>query len=646
MLTRPESRPSFTPASELGGTIQTFDSGRIRLAGKTTFIILLSFCWGLVYCHAGTAPLEGDLALPRLAHAPAIELYEDKTGLETIESVRSKDFRPSKQLVPNFGHTRSVYWLKLSKKNPDTQQRIFYLQIENQWLDHVDFFVGSSDQSSFQSYPAGALLPSGRKMLGDRGPVLKLQFAPLETKTVFVRVQSRTAVRVPIFLASETAYEHARMHTFFMLGIFYGIVGFLIVYNIFAWSILKQSAYLYYILLLTSAGIFQLAWDDLIPRISLFGHPENMLHLCTSAFALVRICNILFVASFMDVRSKYPILYRFLDFLLIISIVLAIVYLVNFYVGNYLMMIFTPFLAFTLTGILGLMWYRGETHARYLFLAHLPFPAIALVGASFLVGIVPFHPVLFQLIKVAYVWQGIFFTLALADRFAVMQRSFRNILEGTVAKRSEELVAANRELQREIRERMRTENELRQAKDAAESAARARTQFLANMSHEIRTPISGVIGMSELALSTHLNPEQHEYLEAINISADSLLKIINDVLDFSKLEAGRLEVLHIDFSLRSTVADTMAMMAFQAHAKNLELVYHVRPEVPEAVVGDPGRLRQVLVNLVGNAIKFTEKGEVTVNVELETEEPQETRLHCRVSDTGIGDSGGHAGEGV
>ena len=151
------------------------------------------------------------------------------------------------------------------------------------------------------------------------------------------------------------------------------------------------------------------------------------------------------------------------------------------------------------------------------------------------------------------------------------------MLETKVAERSTELVSANRDLQREIHERKRTEEELRQAKDAAESGAKAKSQFLANMSHEIRTPISGVLGMAELALNTRLTPEQHEYVKAIKISADSLLKLINDILDFSKIEAGKLELLQIDFSLRATIADTMSMMAVQSNAKALKLSYDVAP---------------------------------------------------------------------
>ncbi len=221
------------------------------------------------------------------------------------------------------------------------------------------------------------------------------------------------------------------------------------------------------------------------------------------------------------------------------------------------------------------------------------------------------------------------------DEIGRLIEDFNEML-AQIQRRDAELEVHRAHLEDEVVARTRMNEELREARDRAEAAAQAKSVFLANMSHEIRTPMNGIIGMTELALTTELSSDQRTYLTMVLSSADSLLTIINEILDFSKIEAGRMALEEVPFALRDTLAETVRFMGRQAHDRGLDLLCSIAPDVPDRLVGDPGRLRQVLVNLLGNAVKFTDAGHIALEVSADGQGTHPRSLTFRVRDTGVG----------
>ncbi len=209
-----------------------------------------------------------------------------------------------------------------------------------------------------------------------------------------------------------------------------------------------------------------------------------------------------------------------------------------------------------------------------------------------------------------------------------------------IARQRAELEVNQHRIEQKVRQRTAeleaSKEELHDAKDKAEASSQSKSTFLATMSHEIRTPLNGILGMTELVLGTKLTSEQQENLDLVKLSAESLLTVINDILDFSKIEAGKLEFESLPFDLRENLGEMMKVLGFRAYQKGVELIYEVPPDVPESVLGDPGRLRQILVNLIGNAIKFTERGEIFASVVVKSRDADRVCLHFSVRDTGVG----------
>jgi|GEM_PF-1080461 len=458
--------PTFRPIPDAG----TMPFIRLNYAGQVRVVLQITVL--LAMASYATA-LAGNVPPPlNLNDRPSmfdllghIALYEDKTGLEDFDAIRHKPFHPISAAAPSFGFTRSTYWIKLALDNKTAERLTTVLEIANPFLDFIDYFVTSPSISHVERYRSGARVPWDNRVSQTRYPLLYIHFAPHEQRTLFLRVQSASALRVPLFLWSEAGYRSAERFQYLCLGLFFGGMLFLIIYSIFAWFILRQRAYLYYILTIAGVGACQLALEGLVPRVTIFSQPERMLHLLNAGMGLTLIFNIVFITTFMDARARFPVLYRILDVLLVISVVNAVVLVVDFYAGIVFIFAYGIILAWALAITVGMMWFWGESQARYLFLGQVVLQVLAPVHVALMVGFIPFNLVLAQSLKVAYLAQGMFFALALADGYSIMQRRFRTMLEEQVAQRSAQLVRANDNLEQQLAERKRAEQALRESEE-------------------------------------------------------------------------------------------------------------------------------------------------------------------------------------
>ncbi|MBA54455.1 MAG: hypothetical protein CMK89_08375 [Pseudomonadales bacterium] len=578
-----------------------------------------------------TLILDQDFEYTSAAHYAKYRVDPDH-NLTWEQVSNSHNWEPMEKRFTSFGFTDDRLWLKLTIQNTGPGDT-FIVSLEYPLLDEVHFYYPDSN-GEYQHHQTGDQLSFNSRMRKDRFFSFPVELNAGEKKTLYWQVSSRDTLIVPLTVSTQDIWESNQRTALMLFGMYYGAILVILLINSFLFFFLRQRAQIYYVALLANYAIVELSLNGTGNVFLWQDYPEFTKLIRPIAIGILSILTVKLTKSYFGLDH-----FRFgkvnpEPFVLSVGVLAILATLTSSFtiaiqLSLVAMIVVTPY-------VLAAAFYQlylGKNAARYYLIGWFGFLIGGLMNVLRAFDMIDVNFLSTYGSQIGSLFTLVILNMGLTDQFREVQRLNERSKERIIRQQerlNQQLDAAVKERTQELETQ---KHEAERARAMAEQALATKSQFLATMSHEIRTPMNGVLGITQMLMDTPLNSHQRHLITTIKHSGDTLVSIINDILDYSKIEAGKLTVEHIEVDLRTLLDECIELFATSISQKNIRLLLNVSPNTPSFIQGDPTRLQQIVINLLGNAIKFTDQGYVALSASYDD---TRSELRLSVQDTGIG----------